>query len=197
MSSPRETPPATARGEDGVGLIEVVVVSAILAIVVVAILNVLDTAVRQVPKDVEWTHAIAEGRVGMARLVRELRQAERINGATPNRLDFEVPVGGVTRRVMYACDVPEAEARRRCTRVEAPAGGVLPAPSTGDRVVARVLNGTPEDPVFTYTPDAIGARYVRARVLVPASGARRAEDGFRHPVVLEDGAYLRNQDLGG
>lgn len=198
MPDPRQPSSRPSSGEEGFGLVEVLVVTTMLVVVAIALLNILDATVRQTPKDIEWTHAIAEGRVGMARMVRELRQAEVIHGATPNRVDFELPTGSGSRRVMYACDVPEASGtRRRCTRVEAAANGVLPAPATGTEVVARVQNGTSEDPVFTYTPDAIGARYVQARVLVPSSGTRPAADGFKHPVVLEDGTYLRNQDLGG
>ncbi|WP_026909968.1 PulJ/GspJ family protein [Patulibacter minatonensis] len=193
------TPPTSDRpaGTDaGHTLVEVLVVSAVLAGVVVAILNVLDTAARTVPRDVEWTHAVAESRTGLHRMVRELRQASVINGATPNRIDFETTIDGVTRRVMYACDVAGTSGDlRRCVRLEAAAGAVLPGLSTGETVVDRLRNGTAADPSFAFTPDAIAPRYVTARLLVPSTGMRR-DDGRGHDVVLEDGAELRNQDLG-
>lgn len=41
-------------------------VTALLAGVLAAVLDVLDTASAVVPRDVEWTHAIAEGRVDVS-----------------------------------------------------------------------------------------------------------------------------------
>jgi hypothetical protein len=187
--------------EGGFALVELLVVTALLAVVLVAVLDVLDTAAQTVPRDVEWTHAVEEGRVGVARMVRELRQADTIRGATPNAVDFEITRGGQARRVMYSCDVAEAgTGRRRCTRVEAASGAALPAPATGAPVVARVLNGTPEDPVFTYAPDAVAPRYVTVRVRVPSTGERRAGAAGAaagHAVVLSDGAFLRNRAQSG
>lgn len=121
-----------------------------------------------------------------------------MHGATPDRIDFGLSAGGAARRVMYACDVPSARpGLRRCTRVSAAAGAELPEPSTGATVVDRVEGADGADPVFAYDPGPVGARYVRVRVVVPSSGERSASDGPAHPVVLEDGAFLRNRDLGG
>jgi prepilin-type N-terminal cleavage/methylation domain-containing protein len=184
--------------QDGFTLVEVLVVSLLSLVAVLAVLGTLDTAARTVPRDVEWTHAIAEGRTGMDRMVREVRHASVVHGATPNRIDFETTIGGVRRRVMYACDVAEVTGPlRRCVRVEAASGAVLPAPATGATVVARLQNGTAEDPTFTFTPDAISPRYVTARLLVPSTGERRDDGRPGHAVVLEDGAELRNRTLGG
>lgn len=191
---PAEAPP---RSERGTSLIEVLAVSALLAGVLGAVLSVLDTAAQTVPRDVEWTHAIAEGRVGVASMVREIRQADVVHGATPNRIDFALSAGGTARRVMYSCDVPSERAGlRRCTRVEQTDGQSLPDPTLGATVVDRVANGSATDPVFAYDPDPLTARYVRVRVLVPSSGTRPTPERPAHPVVMEDGAYLRNRDLG-
>lgn len=193
-------PPATTvcpTHEDGHTLVEVLVVSLLLVGALMAILSTLDGAAKAVPRDVEWTHAIGESRTGLHRMVREVRQATVVHGATPNRIDFDVAIGGVPRRVMYACDVAEAAGGlRRCVRLEAPSGAALPAPAQGDTVVARLQNGTPEDPAFTFAPDAIAPRYVSTRLLVPSTGERRDDGRPGHAVVLEDGAELRNQSLG-
>lgn len=165
---------------------------------VLVLLAVLDAPARTVPRDVEWTHAIAEGRVGVATMVREIRQADAIDGATPNRVDFELSAGGSPRRVMYSCDVAgPTGGLRRCTRLTAAPGGALPDPATGTVVVDRVRNGTPADPAFTSDPDPVAPRHVGVRILVPASGERQDDGAPSHPVVMEDGAYLRNRDLGG
>ena len=187
------------RDDDGVSLTEVLVVSVVMVAVVLGVLDTLDSAARTVPRDVERTHAIAEARVGVARMVRELRGAETIRGTTPNSVDFETSTDGVLRRVRFACEVPDdvLAGFRRCTRVQAVAGAELPAPTAGETLVARVRNGTAEDPVFSGTPDAVAPRYLRVRVLVPSTGERTARDRAGHDVVLEDGAYLRNRDLGG
>lgn len=169
-----------------------------LAVVTGALLSLLETATRIVPRDVEWSHVVTESRTGLRRLVRELRQADAIHGATPNAVDFEVTIGGRQRRVMYACDVPDsAPAERRCTRVEAAPGAALPGPASGAPVIGRLRNGTLADPVFSYTPDAIAPRHVEVRIRVPSSGERSRSGGPVHDVVLDDGAYLRNQDLVG
>jgi hypothetical protein len=183
--------------EGGFALVELLVATALLAGILIALLNVLDTAARAVPRDVEWTHAVREGRVGVARMVRELRQADAIHGTTPNQLDFEITRGGQARRVMYACDVAEPGTdRRRCTRVEAASGAALPDPASGAPVVLRLLNGTPEDPVFTYGPNEVAPRYVTAQVRIPSTGERRpgaSGAAAGHDVVLSDGAFLRNR----
>lgn len=199
-SLPARTPVRPrALDDDGVSLTEVLVVCSVMIIVVLGVLSTLDSAAQTVPRDVERTHAIAEGRVGVLRMVRELRGAETIRGTTPNSVDFETSVGGVVRRVRFACEVPDdaLQGFRRCTRVEAVAGAELPAPTAGATLVSRVRNGTAADPVFTGVPDGVAPRYLRVRVLVPSTGERTAHERPGHDVVLEDGAYLRNRDLGG
>lgn len=185
------------RDDAGASLAEVLVVCTMLAGVSGALLSVLDTAASTVPRDVEWTHAVTESRTGLHRMVREVRQASVINGVTPNRIDFDTAISGTERRVMYACDVPgETVGLRRCMRVESASGTALPAATTGQTIVARVQNGTSEDPAFTFAPDAIRPTYVTARLVVPSTGEHtRLKPG--HAAVLEDGATLRNQVLGG
>jgi hypothetical protein len=75
-------------------------------------------------------------------------------------------------------------------RVQAAVGGALPAFSTGTTIVTHVLNGTPVDPVFTFTPTGFNPTYVKVHLEFP-SGSGSAY-GLAHPIVLDDGAYLRN-----
>jgi hypothetical protein len=74
-------------------------------------------------------------------------------------------------------------------KVEAAVGASLPAVSTGQVVVDRVL-----DPgVFTFSPSPLAPTYVTVRIVVPAAGERA--DGHAHRVTLDDGFYIRNASL--
>ena len=49
--------------------------------------------------------------------------------------------------------------------------------------------------VFTYAPNLINPTYVKVHIQVPQSGDR-GSDGYRANLVLDDGFYLRNTDVG-
>ena len=48
--------------------------------------------------------------------------------------------------------------------------------------------------VFTYEPNLINPTYVKVHIQVPQSGER--DDGYHANLVLDDGFYLRNTDVG-
>ena len=176
------------RSESGWALIELMVVVSLLGLVMAAVLTLLDTTARVAPRDQERAHAIREAQVGLHRMVRELRQAYGVNATTRNYIDVNVTIGDQGRRVVYDCDFP------RCVRREGAVGPTVPSGS-GEVVIARLLNGTPADPVFTFSPaNRFPPDHVSARVRVPASGER--SEGHRHNVVLDDGFALRNVTLG-
>ena len=176
-----------ARDEDGFSLIELLVAASLMVVVFGAALALFDTTARIAPKDQERAHAIRDAQVGLHRMTRELRQADAVYAATPTLLDVQLTIGGVPTRVVYDCDRP------RCLRREI-VGGTSPAAGQGDVVLERLLNGTPEKPVFRYSPPgALPPQSVEVSVIVPASGGRG--DGHRHKVVLEDGLAFRNVNL--
>lgn len=187
--------------EDGFTLPELLVVIALLPIVLVAMFNMLDTSTKLVPRGVDYAHAVDDAGVGSARILGELRQAQRIIGTTPNSVTFVVPIRGVSTQVNLSCDVTGATPSgstvpyRRCVRTSAPVGTALPDPTKGDVVIDRLLNGTADDPVFTYTPDAIFPKYVRLLVRVPSQG-EGSGGGVTHPIVIDNGTLLRNATLG-
>jgi hypothetical protein len=49
--------------------------------------------------------------------------------------------------------------------------------------------------VFTYEPNLINPTYVKVHLEVPQSGERES-DGYHSDLVLDDGFYLRNTDVG-
>ena len=174
------------REQKGFTLIETVLVAATLSVILVAILQISDTTQKLAPKDQERAHVLREAQTGLHRMTRELRQATEVLATGPHLMDVQTPVRGVSTRVTYRCDQshPTNSSWRRCVRFEGSASAL---------VVDRLLNGT--NPVFTFEtdPDTAQVDYVTAKVEVPAGGD--LQDGHKHRVVLDDGFYMRNQDI--
>jgi type II secretory pathway pseudopilin PulG len=174
-------------------LIELLVSITILIVVMGATLTMLESASRTAPKEEARSGAVQTAQVQLERMTRELRQAVRFNASSYNYVDFDVLVGGQTRRVVFDCRGQGSDPRYRgCKRSEAPQGGELGA---GVGVVDRLLNGTDDTPGRVFTADdPLQPRFIRVRIEVPASGERTS--GYAHKVVLDDGVYLRNLNLG-
>jgi type II secretory pathway pseudopilin PulG len=197
------------REERGLTLVEMLVTVLLMGLVVTAILGILDTSARIVPKDTERATAIGEAQSGLNRMIRELRQAYRIVGWTSNSVQMRVNVlrdnpattgpDYANLTVDYTCGGDPAA----CVRREAPAGNGLPA--SGALVIDRILNSGPAIPAarrifdFDQSPDrsvgvtaaSVRPTYVTVRIEVPAAGERGA-GGYANSVVLEDGLYVRN-----
>lgn len=181
----------------GFTLIEMLVAAAMLPIVLLAVFLPLDTAGRTQRRDYEWAFAVQEGRTGLAALVHELRQATSVIAMTPNSVEFQVTLNGTDQHVLWQCDVPQPSTTyRECIRVQSAAGVALPALTAGRVTVQRLLNGTVADPVFpSYLPDPIAPTFATVQFKLPASGSL-TYDALHHTIVLRDGAYMRNLDLG-
>jgi hypothetical protein len=181
------------RNERGMMLIELLVVMAILMVVVSASLVMLESGSGAAPREEARSGAIKSAQVQLDRMTRELRQAVRVNSSSYNYVDFEVLVGGQLRRVMYDCRGVGNDPRYRgCSRSEGAQGGGLGAPVV---VVDRLLNGTDDEAGRVFkADDPMVPRYIEVRIETPASGERAS--GYNHRVVLDDGVYLRNLNLG-
>jgi prepilin-type N-terminal cleavage/methylation domain-containing protein len=182
-----ETTTSRAR-EDGFSLIELIVVMTILTVALGAILTVVERTTRISNEDRERAHAIRSAQVELDRVVREARQAFRVNPSTGNRLDVTLTRGGTTRRVVYDCSVahPTMAATKRCTRQEVLADGSLTAAQVA---IDRVRNAT----VFAYTPATGTTEHVAVTIEVPASGDLKR--GRNHLIRLNDGFAVRNRGL--
>lgn len=192
--------PACLRDERGVSLVELVLVAALLAVVLTAVLSLVESTTALAPRETERSHAIREAQVGLARMVRDLRGSHRVLATSDSSMEVLTTVrrlnaGGQEvhedRHVLYRCNVPHPTdaTRRRCVRIEVAVGAALPAISTGQVVIDRLLEST----VFTFSPSPLAPTYVKARVVLPAAGERA--DGFAHSVTLDDGFYIRNASL--
>ena len=180
---------ARLRAERGMALVELLVGMLTLTFVLSAILSLLDATIRTAPRDQERATVIREGQAGLHRMTRELRQANKV--WTPGKTQIYVNIGD-DKHVLYDCDAvhPANSAHRRCLRWQAAIGSELPLDQPGQVVVDRRLPGD----VFTYAPNLVNSTYVKVRVQVPQRGDR--PDGYRANLVLEDGFYLRNTDVG-
>ena len=185
-----------ASEQAGLSLIELLAAQALFLLVIGAALALLDTQTKLAPRDRERAFAIREAQVGMAGLVRELRNARTVVHASPARLEVELERNGALRRVGYKCDQPQAtddpgnphdQTYLRCVRVEGPPATALPSYAGGRTVISRVLSGT----VFTYSPDASNPTYVTTTLKVPSRGERKESNS--HDVVLNDGFFMPNR----
>jgi hypothetical protein len=162
----------------------------VMSAVLLALLGLLDATVRTAPRDEERANAIRAGQAGLHVMTRELRQANKV--WTPGKTQIYVNIGD-DKHVLYDCDVvhPDDPSQRQCLRWEAAIGSELPLDSPGQVVVERRAPGD----VFTYEPSLINPTFVNVEIRVPQSG-ERSEDGYHANLVLDDGFYLRNTDVG-
>ncbi len=182
------------RDERGSMLIELIVVSSLLTVVLGATFAVMTTTARRAPAEQERAQSIREAQASLHRMTRELRQAYEVNSTSYVHMDVNVHNGASNRRVAYDCGVASVTAGlRACVRYEAAVGAALPA--SGEVVIDRLRNGlvTEAGRVF-FADDPLRPKFVRAKVDVPAKGAEAK--GYGHSVVLDDGIYLRNRNLG-
>jgi prepilin-type N-terminal cleavage/methylation domain-containing protein len=191
------------RSQDGFTLVEMLVVVAILPVVVATALIPLEFGQTQTPKNVEYAQSISSTSAGLQRMMRDIRQAYRVNSTTPNSIDFNAVLGSSDQEILYECNLSypsntgntHYQEYRRCRRVSATTGTALPAIANGTLVIDRLLNGTTEHPVFTFknsegNVDPTNPSYVEAQIQAPARGALNS--GLSHTISFSNGTSLPN-----
>jgi prepilin-type N-terminal cleavage/methylation domain-containing protein len=180
--------------ERGFTLVEVLVVTAVLAVILTAVLNMLDTTARLAPRDQERGHVIHESQVGIHRMTRELRHAYKIDSAGPWTITASVFRDGTSTQVTYDCTAadPARDEYRVCNRSVGASGGA--EEPVVEHVVLRAPAGGGDPPdIFTYRANGAGrTEYVSVEIVTAASGD--LESGHGHTVTLRDGFFLRNVD---
>jgi type II secretory pathway pseudopilin PulG len=186
------------RSESGTTLIELLVATLLALVVFGAILTTLETSQRVEARDTEWALTMQEGRVGLSRMAREIRQASKIEKAEAGTIEFLATLGSTEWKIKYECGVqqPGSTEYHECVRkaVEKRTGTL---PSTGTPVVLDVLNPTEVFKYFkgaTSTTTTSEMTVVTLRVELPAKGTLKGAGSgvYSHAVVLENGAFMRN-----
>jgi len=176
-------------------------VSAVLLIVVLsAVLSMLSVSERASARDRERAHAVSEARVGLDRMVRELRHAHQINAVTATAVDAQIVLAGQDTRVVYDCAGahPSEASLRRCVRWTDSGGGLASTGAVIDRVVPPNGAVAPDPvvpPIFTPAYDGVNGAppsHIRVTPTVPARGELARGDAQPPGIVLDDGFTPRN-----
>jgi prepilin-type N-terminal cleavage/methylation domain-containing protein len=189
--------------QDGFTLIELLVASVLALIVFGAILGTLESSQRVQARDTEWALTMQEGRAGLARMAREIRQASEITTThTGGQIEFLATIGGVVWKIKYECEVKQSGTEKyyACVRkaVEGKAGTL---PATGTPIVRDVLNDTEVFKYFkgsTSTAEPKEMNVVTLKVKLPSGGTLKQaglSSSTTHEVVLENAAYMRNCNI--
>jgi type II secretory pathway component PulJ len=187
--------------EGGFTLIELLVASALSIVVFGAVLAMLESSQQVQARDTEWALTLQEDRAGLARMVRDIRQATKVEEAKPGAILFLATIGGKSWKIKYECNVSQSGTEyTQCLRLAAEEGKALPG--TGPATVQDVVNGTE---VFSYfkgttsTASTSEMNVATLKVELPAKGTLKqaGNSGYGHKVVLEDAAFMRNLELKG
>jgi hypothetical protein len=180
------------REEAGFTLIELLIASIAAVTVLSATFALLESGQLVQARDSEWALALQEDRAGLARMVRDLRQATKVETAEAKggSVVFLATIGGKAWKIKYECGLAQSGTTyTQCERLSAEEGKALPG--TGPVIVRDLTNGSE---VFSYSPSAAEAKLVTVKLELPAKGTLKqaGSSGYGHKVVLEDAAFMRN-----
>lgn len=165
-------------------LVEVLVAIPMMLVVLSAVLNLYQTAARSHSRTYDRAHGLAQQRIGLERMSRELRQAGLVRYNNSHAIEVQTCNPGAAcatkRWVRYECGLGKV-----CVRSQAPDAGGAPGlyTVTGSVVTGLVPGGNFD--VFHLTPDNVNPNHVTMTL-------RTQIKGFRNPIVLQDGVTLRN-----
>jgi prepilin-type N-terminal cleavage/methylation domain-containing protein len=186
---------AALRSTSGLTLIEMLVAMVIALVLFAAMLDTLESSQEVQARDTEWAQTLQEGRTGLARMAREVREAWKVEEAKANLILFYAKLAGTNWTIKYECGVAQTgTSYTECVRYAVEEGKTLP--STGTIIVRDVQDGSE---VFSYSPSTAAPTVVTFKVELPAAGTLKQQNssGFTHHVVLENAAYMRNLYLEG
>jgi hypothetical protein len=179
-TSIREAPRRLIRCQRGVGLVELLVVTPMLAIVLLSIYGLYNLGADGQRRTHDRVTSILRQQNGLERMTREMRQAVSVTPVSSQVLDAETyvrPPGGgdsVLRRVRYEC------LGGSCVRWEGPSNGSLT--SGPETVIPGIVNAD----VFFFEPDNVRPNFVAVKLEVGVKDAS-------NPITLDGGFALRNQ----
>jgi prepilin-type N-terminal cleavage/methylation domain-containing protein len=183
------------QSERGFTLIELLVAMTLAAVIFTALGVALVSSQSVQARDTEWALTLQQGRSGLARMTREIRQATKVEEAKANLITFLATLNGKNWKIKYECSAAQSgTSYDECVRYAAEAGKSLP--SKGGSVLRDVSNGSS---VFTYSPNTTSPTVVSLKLELPAAGTLKqvSSKGYKNTIVLEDSAFMRNLDLTG
>ena len=161
----------------GYTLIELLIASALAITLLAATFAILESSQRIQARDTEFALTLQEGRVGIARMLRDVRQASKVEEANANSIYFLATLGGKKWKIKYDCGVTQAGTSfHECVRY-ATEGATLPV--TGVSITREILNETaadPSDPVFVYSPSKAAPTLATVKIVLPAGGTLKQAD---------------------
>jgi type II secretory pathway pseudopilin PulG len=186
--------------EGGFTLIELLISTLLGLVVFGAILGTLESSLQVQARDTEWALTMQEGRAGLARIAREIRQASEVKTHEGGTIEFLATIGGKEWKIKYECGVEQpGTTYHECVRkaVEKSTGTL---PSTGAPIVRDVFNPTEVFKYFkgaTSTATPTEMNVVTLKVELPAKGTLKqaGSSGYSHNVVLENAAFIRNCNI--
>lgn len=177
-AGPEAAEPDTISSRDGFTLIEVLVSITLLLVVGGTVLTMLEIGVRTEPKITQRSQRIADGRVALERMTRELRQTYSVRTTGSTEIDVLTylrsnSASALERRVLYQCGDGQ------CLRSEAAPNEAFAGSGT------LFLDGVENPDVFSYSPNTISPEFIKVKLVlsIPGQGAT---------ITLSDGVNLRN-----
>jgi prepilin-type N-terminal cleavage/methylation domain-containing protein len=192
-----------ARGEDGLTLVELLVASAMSAILLAAIGSMVVSTMRTQPQLSKKAQNVSSARYALERMTREVRNGVRVDQATPSTVSFLTYVrrtscgsGVATSAATPAikCEVTYQCTTTACTRRESPDGLFTGTTRTifsdigSSSVFCFVPSKAPDPLTCGEAASVAGTTYVGVRLQMPnPSGSSN--------LTVSDGASLRNATL--
>jgi prepilin-type N-terminal cleavage/methylation domain-containing protein len=176
--------------ESGFTLVELLVASAMGAIVMSSVAMLMISAVRDQPRISQQAQNISTARWVLERMTRELRGGIALVDTTSSKVSFEAYVrhttcGGTAQLPSTAspivCLVTYECTTTACFRSEAPKGG-------GSGTPRQIFSGIDSNQVFTPVPSE-EPTYVKVTLRLPNPSGNG-------DLTISDGASLRNATLG-
>jgi prepilin-type N-terminal cleavage/methylation domain-containing protein len=181
--------------ETGFTLIEMLVAMSLALIIFAAMGTVLISSQHVQARDAEWALTMQNGRSGLARMAREIRQASKVEEAKGNLIAFLATLNGKKWKLKYECGVTQqGTSYTECVRFATEEGKSMP--STGTSVMNDIANGTS---VFTYSPSSTAPTVVTLKAELPASGTLKQANSksYSNTIVLENSVFMRDLYLAG
>src|ERR1700730_12454946 len=179
-------------GEGGFTLVELLVTCLAPLCVSAATLALLVPSQQVQARQSEWALTLQQDRAGLAQMVRDIRQASKVEEAKSSAMMVLATLGGKPWKIKYECGVSQTGTTyTQCVRLAAEVGKQLL--STGPAVTTDMVNG---GSVFYYAPPTTPT-VATVKIELPSTGTLRQPGGEGHKIVLEDAAFMRNLYLGG